>query len=231
MSDLLPEKNAEYGTQKYWDERYSREADDASFDWCKSYRDIRHLVHRFIPRKDARIVMLGCGNSTLSRDMYDDGYKNITNVDYSTVVIEKMRRINEGCEGMTWTVGDVRSLPFEDRSVDVCFDKATLDAMLTSEKDPWNPPPEAVAAVRGEIDEVIRVLKPSGTFLYLFVPVPSLLVFTVGALMNGFEDSTFGQPHFRKPLLRREGWTVEYEEVGDGFAYYWFWMRRKDVHM
>lgn len=35
------------------------------------------------------------------------------------------------------TVGDVRRLPFEDQSIDVCFDKATLDAMLTSEKDPW----------------------------------------------------------------------------------------------
>ncbi|BGP35219.1 hypothetical protein JCM10296v2_007051 [Rhodotorula toruloides] len=203
MTDLLPEKNAEYGTQK--DERYSREADDSSFDWCKSYRDIQHLVHRFIPKKDARIVMLGCGNSTLSRDMYDDGYRNIANVDYSSVVIEKMRRVNEGCEGMTWTVGDVRALPFEDNCVDVCFDKATLDAMLTSEKDPWNPPAEAIAAVKGEIDEVIRVLKPSGTFLYF----------------------TFGQPHFRKPLLRREGWTVECEEVGEGFAYYWFWMRRE----
>ncbi|BGP11240.1 hypothetical protein JCM10049v2_007141 [Rhodotorula toruloides] len=207
MTDMLPEKNAEYGTQKYWDERYSREADDSSFDWCKSYRDIRHLVHRFIPHKDARIVMLGCGNSTLSRDMYDDGYRNIANVDYSSVVIEKMRRVNAGCEGMTWTVGDVRALPFEDQSVDVCFDKATLDAMLTSEKDPWNPPAEAVEAVKGEIDEVIRVLKPSGTFLYF----------------------TFGQPQFRKPLLRREGWTVECEEVGEGFAYYWFWMRRREI--
>lgn len=39
------------------------------------------------------------------------------------------------------TVGDVRALPFEDESVDVCFDKATLDAMLTSEKDPWVRPP------------------------------------------------------------------------------------------
>lgn len=45
--------------------------------------------------------MLGCGNSTLSRDMYDDGYRNIANVDYSSVVIEKMRRVNAGCEGMT----------------------------------------------------------------------------------------------------------------------------------
>lgn len=69
--------------------------------------------------------------------MYDDGYHNIVNLDYSPVVIEKMRRANEQCAGMEWIVGDVRHLPFDDESVDVCFDKATLDAMMTSEKDPW----------------------------------------------------------------------------------------------
>ncbi|KWU44291.1 S-adenosyl-L-methionine-dependent methyltransferase [Rhodotorula sp. JG-1b] len=206
MTHLLPQKNAEYGTQQYWDERYAQEADDGSFDWCKTYADIKHLVNRFVPNKDSRIVMLGCGNSTLSRDMYDDGYRNIANIDYSPVVIEKMARVNADREGMTWTVGDVRKLPFEDQSIDVCFDKATLDAMLTSEKDPWNPPPQAVADVKGEVDEVIRVLKPTGVFLYF----------------------TFGQPHFRRPLLQRPGWTVQHLEVGDGFAYYWFWMRRDE---
>lgn len=92
--------------------------------------------------------------------MYDDGYRNIANIDYSPVVIEKMARVNADREGMTCesgslitrqccsadladtlcqsgTVGDVRKLPFADQSIDVCFDKATLDAMLTSEKDPW----------------------------------------------------------------------------------------------
>lgn len=166
-------------------------------------------MNRFVPDKNARIVMLGCGNSTLSRDMYDDGYRNIANIDYSAIVIEKMGRVNADRTGMTCqygpalpcrlvltldtlagTVGDVRNLPFEDQSIDVCLDKATLDAMLTSEKDPWvrrvhadlasnararltvtlrmqNPPPQAVADVKGEIDEVVRILKPTGLFLYL----------------------------------------------------------------
>ncbi|BGP43346.1 hypothetical protein JCM10450v2_007496 [Rhodotorula kratochvilovae] len=210
--DLLPKarllrNNAEYGTQQYWDARYAQEQDGASFDWCKRYADIRHLVRRFVPDRTARIVMLGCGNSTLSRDMYDDGYTRIVNIDYSPVVIDKMARANEDCEGMTWQVGDVRRLPFEDASIDVCIDKATLDAMLTGEKDPWNPPPEAVADCRAEIDEVVRVLKPDGIFLYL----------------------TFGQPHFRRPLLQREGWTLQHLELGFGFAYYFFWMQRAGV--
>ncbi|GAA6046820.1 hypothetical protein JCM3770_005659 [Rhodotorula araucariae] len=205
--DLLPKNNAEYGTQEYWDARYAQEQDGASFDWCKRYADIRHLVRRFVPNQHARIVMLGCGNSTLSRDMYDDGYRNIVNLDYSPVVIDKMARANAGCEGMSWQVGDVRKLPFDAASIDVCIDKATLDAMLTGEKDPWNPPPEAVADCRAEVDEVVRVLKPDGIFLYL----------------------TFGQPHFRRPLLQRDGWTLQHLELGSGFAYYFFWMQRTGV--
>ena len=81
--------------------------------------------------------MLGCGNSTLSRDLYDDGYKRVDNIDYSDVVIEKMKRVNEERTEMTWVVGDIRDLPFEDESVDVCIDKGTMDALLTGVKDVW----------------------------------------------------------------------------------------------
>lgn len=60
--------------------------------------------------KASRIVMLGCGNSSLStslptsvgkgltkrclaalsRDLYADGYKQVVNIDYSEVCIENM---------------------------------------------------------------------------------------------------------------------------------------------
>jgi len=116
---------------------YNREADDASFDWFKTYEEIKHLINRFVPSKTSRIVMLGCGNSTLSRDLYDDGYKRVDNIDYSDVVIEKMKRVNEEKTEMTWVVGDIRDLPFENESVDVCIDKGTMDALLTGVKDVW----------------------------------------------------------------------------------------------
>jgi len=75
-----------------------REA-ETTFDWFKSYKDVAHLLRAVLPDKLERILMLGCGNSTLSEDvcshdfiialthpgliaqMYNDGYKNIVNVD------------------------------------------------------------------------------------------------------------------------------------------------------
>lgn len=46
-----------------------RESEDASFDWFKRYEDVAGLFRDAIPDKNARILMLGCGNSTLSEDV------------------------------------------------------------------------------------------------------------------------------------------------------------------
>ena len=47
----------------------NREAPDSSFDWFKSYKDIAHLITPEIRDKNARVLMLGCGNSTLSEEV------------------------------------------------------------------------------------------------------------------------------------------------------------------
>lgn len=44
-------------------------------------------------------------------------------------------------EGLTWVCEDVRNMPnIESRSIDVAFDKGTLDAMIHG--SPWDPPDE-----------------------------------------------------------------------------------------
>jgi hypothetical protein len=45
-----------------------REA-ETTFDWFKSYKDVAHLLRPALPDKTVRILMLGCGNSTLSEDV------------------------------------------------------------------------------------------------------------------------------------------------------------------
>lgn len=45
-----------------------------SYQWLASYADIAEHLHDAIP-KDARVLVVGCGNSDLSADMYDDGYR------------------------------------------------------------------------------------------------------------------------------------------------------------
>ncbi|KAJ1306670.1 hypothetical protein OPQ81_007665 [Rhizoctonia solani] len=92
--DIIPKDNKSYEGKTYWDERYQSEEGRQSFDWFKSYKDIKDILENYIPGRDVRILMLGCGNSTLSEDMYQDGYRNIVNIDFSSVVIQHMHSLH-----------------------------------------------------------------------------------------------------------------------------------------
>ncbi|KAJ2713667.1 hypothetical protein H4R19_002134, partial [Coemansia spiralis] len=183
---VLPDTNDEYGTKAYWEQRYAQEP-DSSFDWFKRYADLKPLLDRHISSRAARILMLGCGNSTLSGDMYGDGYENIANVDYSDVVIGQMRQRHAHQSRMTWQVMDVRALELADGAVDVAIDKGTLDALMCDGGDVWEPSAELCANVARAVDEAERVLAPGGKFVWI----------------------TFGQPHFRRRHLERASWTIE----------------------
>lgn len=56
-------------------------------------------------------------------------------------------------------------MKFEDYTYDFVIDKATMDAIVTERKDPWNPGPEIFEKSEKTLNECIRVLKPKGTFI------------------------------------------------------------------
>eukprot|EP00897_Mesotaenium_endlicherianum_P010984 jgi/Mesen1/9914/ME000070S09198 len=74
-----------YGEADYWNDRY--ENDSTPFDWYQKYDALIPLFQKYL-KKDARLLMVGCGNAA---DMAEDGFTDIWNVDISPIVIEKMR--------------------------------------------------------------------------------------------------------------------------------------------
>ena len=108
----------------------------------------------FPPRADCRVLILGCGNSSLGEAMLQDGWTGgIVNVDFSEVVIEQNKeRYNEEfyntfnkshkhaagspsteIKPMEFVCADVTTeLPYEDGSFDLVICKGTLDAILCS---------------------------------------------------------------------------------------------------
>ena len=106
-----------------------------------------------------KILMLGCGNADLSADMYDNGYKYITNVDFSKVVIEQMT-IRNSVERpqMTWQVLDVTDMSvFKTDTLDIVIDKSTIDSLFCND--------DCNIQVASMLKEVQRVMKPKGHYL------------------------------------------------------------------
>ncbi|GAM24960.1 hypothetical protein SAMD00019534_081350 [Acytostelium subglobosum LB1] len=200
----VPKDNKLYGTKDYWEQRYQQEA-TTTYDWLKTYKDLKPFFETCLGDRSASMLMLGCGNSSISEDMYDDGYHSITNVDFSGSVIENMAKRCVDRTDMKWMEMDVRKLEFQDNTFDIVLDKATLDTFFVDCGDVWNPKESVLADVKAEVDEALRVLKVGGKFVII----------------------SFGQPHFRKQYIKREQWEdIKVSTIGDFFGYFIYEMTK-----
>ena len=57
------------------------------------YTDLCGILHKYIKQTE-KVLNIGCGNSTLTEDMHDVGYKNIINIDISETAIRHMTERN-----------------------------------------------------------------------------------------------------------------------------------------
>jgi len=196
---VIPKHNRTYGTQEYWESRFAQED---SFEWLLAYAQLAPQLelllqqhHDHGQKQQCRILIVGCGNAPFSADLYDAGYTNIVNLDYSMTVIQGMRQKHFDVRPlMQWIVGDMTNLPSvptgnditDDSSSDVfssgfhvVIDKAAMDALMTNEGDVWHPNETVVRDAHAMCQSVARVLQPGGHFVQI----------------------SLAQPHFRKPYL------------------------------
>ncbi|EGT51117.1 hypothetical protein CAEBREN_01789 [Caenorhabditis brenneri] len=193
------ESNTQYARMDYWDKRFETEK---NFEWLSGLEAFQHIVTPLIP-KSSSIAHIGCGSSQVSMQLWNLGYKNITNVDYSKVLIENGRLEHPYME---WIADDITTLAnCESSSFDVVLEKATIEAILVTEKSAWEPSDSALQNLENIFSSICRVLKPNGIFISV----------------------SFTQPHFRVPaLLREKNWSVEMFEFGESFHYYVYVCRK-----
>ncbi|XP_048214277.1 eEF1A lysine and N-terminal methyltransferase isoform X2 [Perognathus longimembris pacificus] len=185
--NLLPKSSKEFGSVDYW-EKFFQQRGKKAFEWYGTYLDLCGVLHKYIKPRE-KVLVIGCGNSELSEQLYDVGYQDIVNIDISEVVIKQMKERNASRRPrMSFLKMDMTQMEFPDASFQVVLDKGTLDAVLTDEEE------KTLQLVDRMLAEVGRVLQVGGRYLCISLAQAHILKKAVG--------------HFS-----REGWMVRVHQV------------------
>ncbi|XP_077013085.1 eEF1A lysine and N-terminal methyltransferase isoform X2 [Tamandua tetradactyla] len=187
--NLLPKSSKEFGSADYW-EKFFQQRGNKAFEWYGSYLELCGVLHKYIKPRE-KVLVIGCGNSELSEQLYDVGYQDIVNIDISDVVIKQMKeRSASHRPQMSFLKMDMTHMEFPDASFQVVLDKGTLDAVLTDEEE------KTLHQVDRMLAEVGRVLQVGGRYLCISLAQAHVLKKAVG--------------HFS-----REGWMVRVHQVAN----------------
>ncbi|KAK5983618.1 hypothetical protein GCK32_004167 [Trichostrongylus colubriformis] len=156
---LLPKSTVEFTDPKFWKNFFATRK--TPFEWYGDYTVLGAVLEKYLKMSD-NILQIGCGNSQLAAQMYDNGFRNVHSIDTDSAVIEEQRHRNRERSELTFSKDDATSMSFGDEEFSVIVDKGTLDALL---------PPEATEqqldCVHRMFHEVQRILKVAGRYLII----------------------------------------------------------------
>jgi len=149
----------DYSSLSYWENRYTNEHLEI-FEWYQTYETLKEKIGEYFKTTD-KVLNVGCGTSKFAEDLYIDDIKDVTNIDFSENAIKIMvEYYQEQQVEMNYKKMDVCEMTeFVDKSFDVVFDKALLDAMLCGEN--------ALITVEKMMKEIYRVLKDEGYYIII----------------------------------------------------------------
>lgn len=217
--------NSVFKLHSYWEDRFTTEEE---YDWLVKWNQVSAHMVPYLKKTD-KILMVGCGNSTFSADLYDAGYEHIVNIDFSQTVIDKMQQMHqEKRPNMTWLVMDMTAMTFADEEFDVVIDKAAMDALVVDEGDVWDPKVEVIESVDKMCHCVNRVLnKIHGIALQISFAQPHFRTkYLMGYRAENTECNAFESHRGRAP---RYDWTLSFDTIeveGGCLSTYLFIMQR-----
>lgn len=197
----------DFTSKENWDKFFTIRGTGDSFEWYAEWTELHHPLLSLLAGNDEnhssssspllKILVPGCGNSKLSENLYDAGFKEITNIDFSKVVISDMLRRNvRDRPGMRWRVMDMTQMQLADESFDVVLDKGGLDALMEPELGP--------KLGNQYLSEVKRVLNFEGKFICLTLAESHVLALLFSKFRFGWKMSVQAIPQkpSSKPDLR-----------------------------
>lgn len=137
--------------QQHWEHIYQTKAPDQVSWYSPHLNASLDLIERASVSREAAVIDIGGGESTLVDDLLGRGYRDITILDISQTAIDANReRLGRGAESVHWLAADITKVALKPSSFDVWHDRAVFHFLTT--------PDDRAAYVR----RVAQALKPGG---------------------------------------------------------------------
>jgi 2-polyprenyl-3-methyl-5-hydroxy-6-metoxy-1,4-benzoquinol methylase len=138
-------------TKSHWENVY-RTKQPNEVSWYRPHLEISlQLIEDAASNRDAQIIDVGGGESTLVDDLLAREYRNVYVLDVSSTALQLAReRLGASANQINWLCGDVTTFGFSRHQFDVWHDRAVFH-FLTESRD-------RAAYVR----QVARAVKPGG---------------------------------------------------------------------
>ncbi|CAN6234754.1 unnamed protein product [Urochloa humidicola] len=183
----------DFTSRENWDKFFALRGTGDSFEWYAEWPSLRAPLLALLGDRAAaadagagagspapEILVPACGSSALSERLYDAGFRRITNVDFSRVVVADMlRRHARSRPEMRWRVMDMTAMQFADGSFDVILDKGGLDALME--------PGSGAKLGTKYLSEAKRVLKSGGKFVCLTLAESHVLALLLSEFRFGWD--------------------------------------------
>jgi len=119
--------------RSHWDTVYrTRRPDQVS--WYRPHLETSlRLIEHAAPSRDARIIDVGGGESTLVDDLLARGYCHVSVLDVSSIALEVAKeRLGAEADKVTWLCGDATRFAFAPQHYDVWHDRAVFHFLTDS---------------------------------------------------------------------------------------------------
>jgi ubiquinone/menaquinone biosynthesis C-methylase UbiE len=137
--------------RQHWEQVYTTKATD-SVSWFQEHADQSlRLIQNTGLAKDAAIIDVGGGASTLVDDLVAEGYTDLTVLDLSsTALAVAKRRLGKLAEKVHWLEGDVTRAELPIHRFDIWHDRAVFHFLTES------------ADRHAYVEQVMRTVRPGG---------------------------------------------------------------------
>jgi SAM-dependent methyltransferase len=149
-------------TKSHWEAVYETKAADA-VSWYAPHLDASlQYIRRAAAGKDAAIIDVGGGESTLVDDLLAAGYGKLTVLDISAIALEATRRrLGPHGDSVQWIAADVLSVDLPAGAFDVWHDRAVFH-FLTSDEERQRYVEQALKALRPGGFAIVGTFGPQG---------------------------------------------------------------------